>query len=285
MLPENIPTTTDDDQLIAAAIPDSGKIAPDATPQDLRPHFGPLAAAEVALAEHAKAIRDLRKRVGEDINEIGQRLVECKRLLGHGNWLPWLQQQFGWSVATAERFIAVHKRLGAKIVNLTNLNIGVSSLYLLAAPSTPEDARIEVIERIGDGEPLTNAQVEEIVAEHKKPTRSPSRPPKSKAKKIRRAEPVVIEGMIRTAADNWSLALTQASAKERKDLLGALGQLLDAVGVDDSLKAMSPKYRTDLQGRHDRQQARVQGHLPTPKVETKSLAKRTVEQWANGGIQ
>jgi hypothetical protein len=68
-------------------------------------------------------------------------------MAGHDGWLPWLKREFGWSVATAERYIQVHENLGAKIVNLTNLELPVPGLYLLAAPSTPEPARAEVIER------------------------------------------------------------------------------------------------------------------------------------------
>jgi hypothetical protein len=56
-------------------------------------------------------------------------------LAGHGNWLPWLEREFGWTDKTAERFIQV---ANVKFDKLSNLDIGVSSLYLLAAPSTPE---------------------------------------------------------------------------------------------------------------------------------------------------
>jgi len=93
-----------------------------------------------------------------DVVEIGRRLTECKEIAGHGNWLPWLDREFGWSVSTAERFISVHENVGAKIANLTNLSIGVSSLYLLAAPSTPEEARADVIERAEAGESAIRSQ-------------------------------------------------------------------------------------------------------------------------------
>ena len=49
---------------------------------------------EVVLAKHAEAIRLLGKRVVGDVIEIGERLTECKRVAGHGHWLPWLDREY-----------------------------------------------------------------------------------------------------------------------------------------------------------------------------------------------
>lgn len=82
------------------------------------------------------AVREVRGSAG--------RLTEAKAIAGHGGWLPWLDREFGWSIPTAERFMRCHE-LATKNVNLTNLDIGVSALYALAAPSTPAAAREAVI--------------------------------------------------------------------------------------------------------------------------------------------
>jgi len=103
------------------------------------------------LAEHAKQIRILGKRVIGDVIEIGRRLAQCKDRCGHGNWLPWLEREFGWSADTAERFIRLNK-LAGQIPQIAEYDIPVSGLYMLAAPSTPESARTEVIERAEAGE-------------------------------------------------------------------------------------------------------------------------------------
>jgi membrane protein involved in colicin uptake len=83
------------------------------------------------LAEHADAIRFLGRRAVMDIFEIGRRLTGAKKLAGHGGWLKWLKREFGWTAKTAERFISVYE-LGSEIDNLSNLEIPVSGLYLLA---------------------------------------------------------------------------------------------------------------------------------------------------------
>ena len=40
---------------------------------------------------HAEAIRVLGKRVAHDIIEIGTRLIEVKKALPRGTWLPWIE--------------------------------------------------------------------------------------------------------------------------------------------------------------------------------------------------
>jgi Protein of unknown function (DUF3102) len=120
--------------------------------------------ADPALVEHANAIRGLGKRVVADVIEIGRRLADCKELCGHGNWLPWLKREFGWSEDTAERFIQV-STLSHQIPQVAEFNLPVSSLYLLAAPSTHDEARESIIARAQAGEALPIAEVKRVIAD------------------------------------------------------------------------------------------------------------------------
>jgi hypothetical protein len=115
------------------------------------------------LAEHAESIRKLGKCVIADVIEIGRRLSECKQLLGHGNWLPWIEREFRWGERTARNFISAYEFAQSKSANVADLAIDVSSVYLLAAPSTPEEARAEVLSRGEAGEVLPHAEVKRIV--------------------------------------------------------------------------------------------------------------------------
>jgi hypothetical protein len=120
------------------------------------------------LAEHADAIRSLGKRVIADVIEIGRRLTEAKKLAGRGNWLLWLEREFGWTDKTAENFVNVYKlSQQAKIENFSDLSLPVSGLYLLAAPSTPKEARDEIIDRAEAGEKVSVAEIKETIAEAK----------------------------------------------------------------------------------------------------------------------
>jgi hypothetical protein len=132
------------------------------------------------LAAHAAEIRKRGKRMAEDVVEIGRRLTECKDLAGHGGWLPWLEREFGWKERTAQNFMRVYEM--SESANFADLSIPVSSLYLLAAPSTPEPARAEVLERAEAGEQLSHQGVKKIVRKH-----TPQRMTESQRESERRA--------------------------------------------------------------------------------------------------
>ena len=65
---------------------------------------------------------------------------------------------------------------------LLDLNCGVSSLYLLAAPSTPPEAVEAVIDRAKTGEKVTGDEVKKVVheAKSKSSPRSPDSGPKKR---------------------------------------------------------------------------------------------------------
>jgi len=114
-------------------------------------------------AEHAEAIRSLGKRVVTDVIEIGRRLTECKKIVGHGNWLPWLEHEFGWSDRQALNFTRVYELAETKSEKFSDLNLPVSSLYLLAAPRTPPKVRDEIIDRAEHGEKIKHGEIAERV--------------------------------------------------------------------------------------------------------------------------
>jgi hypothetical protein len=123
-----------------------------------------LVTTETILAQNAEVIRALGKRVIADVIEIGRRSIESKELCGHGNWLPWLKREFGWTEMTATRFMNVHS-LAGKSNKLLDLELPVSGLYLLAAPSTPEQVQQQVISRVENGERLSVSDVKRLIAE------------------------------------------------------------------------------------------------------------------------
>ncbi len=95
------------------------------------------------VTKHAEAIRCLGKRIVADVIEIGRRLTECKKVLGHGNWGVWLDREFGWSDRQALNFMRVYELAESKSENFSDLHLPVSVLYLLAAPSTSPEMRKE----------------------------------------------------------------------------------------------------------------------------------------------
>jgi len=121
---------------------------------------------KIALAEHAEVIRALGKRVVRHVIEIGQRLATAKHLCKQAGepWLPWLERQFSWNERTAQRYMSAYD-LSLKYDTVSDLQLPMRSLYLLAAPSTPAQVVHEVIQRAEDGERLTTAQIREKIGQ------------------------------------------------------------------------------------------------------------------------
>jgi Protein of unknown function (DUF3102) len=144
---------------------------------------------ERVLAENAEEIRKLGKRAASDVIEIGRRLTEMKEICGHGNWLRWLQHEFGWTNRQALNYMRLYK-LSLKSENFSDLSISVSALYLLAAPSTPPEVVDEVIERAKSGERQAHAEIKGKIDEIKraKPTAPGIKPQSGSSQQRTKAE-------------------------------------------------------------------------------------------------
>jgi hypothetical protein len=115
-----------------------------------------------AVRRAARTIKPLLKRTAEDIFVIGGELRAVKAMLPHGRYTDWLGIEFGLSERMAQHFVNVRERLGPKSEKFSVLP--PSTLYLLAAPSTP-DAAIEVVEeRIDAGDRLSVVFVQRTIA-------------------------------------------------------------------------------------------------------------------------
>jgi len=119
------------------------------------------------LRAHARVIQELGRRAIGDIIEIGRRLTDAKERLGHGKFLTWLAAEFGWSERTAENFMRVYD-LHCKSEKFPELEVPISALYLLAAPSTPDKALEEVAMRVGNGNGVSVAEVKDIIAKSRR---------------------------------------------------------------------------------------------------------------------
>ena len=119
-----------------------------------------------AIDAHFTAIHAASKRVVADVIEMGRRFTEIKKRAGHRNWLPLLEREH-----IEERFAQLNMRVyelaQAKSENFADLSIPVSSLYLLAAKSTPPAAVTRVIELAQAGEEVKHGDVKAIIADVK----------------------------------------------------------------------------------------------------------------------
>ncbi|MGG3810932.1 DUF3102 domain-containing protein [Methylorubrum rhodesianum] len=112
--------------------------------------------AHAQVRDAAVRIRMRMARTAEDIVEIGRDLIRVKDLLGHGNFLPWIKDEFGMSKESALNFMRVAEQFGE---NVTVTNLPPTVLYALAAPSTPDEVKDEIIDRAKAGAKVTSADV------------------------------------------------------------------------------------------------------------------------------
>ena len=118
-----------------------------------------------AVRVSTERIRQLVKRSLDDVVEIGAELISVKQTLPHGQFRPWLDSEFGWKERSARNFMNVAQRF--KSASVADLEMDLTATYLLAAPSTPDRVRAVALERAEHGEHITNATVQDIIAETK----------------------------------------------------------------------------------------------------------------------
>ena len=145
---------------------------------ELHYDYEQLPAAQRARAiQAAQTIKPRLKRAAEDIFVIGAELNQVKAAFPHGEFGNWLGAEFGLSQRMAQHFMNVATRLLDKSEKFSLLP--PSSLYLLAAPTTPDQAIVEIEQKLDAGERLQARQVTRIVTlvrEQLAPETPPTRP-------------------------------------------------------------------------------------------------------------
>jgi hypothetical protein len=103
-----------------------------------------LADDAVTLDERAQRIRDLVGVARVCIIEIGRELIAAKGKVAHGEWLPWLDAEFGWSEDKAHRFMRVARAFQIPhCAEFAGLTIEATALYALSAPGSPIGLKAE----------------------------------------------------------------------------------------------------------------------------------------------
>jgi Protein of unknown function (DUF3102) len=87
----------------------------------------------------ATIVGEIRKTLSNDTANVirrGQLLIEAKDQLEHGEWLPWLEDNFDMDERTAQRAMAVAE-FASKYDNLSDLRLKKSALYELSTKRYP----------------------------------------------------------------------------------------------------------------------------------------------------
>lgn len=190
-----------------------------------------LTTNEKLLVQHAEAIRVLGRRAVRDVIEIGRRLSEAKEIAGHGSWLPWLEDEFGWKEQSARNFMNVYE-MSTKSPTVGDLNIDMRGLYLLAAPSTPFEVIDAVAVKAKTGENVSVNDVRKLIEE----TRAKDQ--EGHAKELKKQHEAA-ERRLEKAVENYK----QETEKLKQDLEGTLSEEEIQQTINDALAPLREKIK------------------------------------------
>ena len=173
-----------------------------------------------SVRRSALVIKPRLKRAAEDIFVIGKELNAIKGMLAHGEYADWLDIEFGLSERMAQRFVNVYERLGAKTDIMSVLP--PTTLYMLAAPSTPDEAIRAVEEQLDTGARISVAYVQGVITQAKQKTR------------VHLSAPAPLEGELTGAASEVDAARARVRARQRLEAtLATAINLLSGQPVED----------------------------------------------------
>lgn len=116
------------------------------------------------VQESTRRIHELERRTSESIVEIGRELQRVKEKLPHGEFLPWLDAEFGWGRITAHNFMKVAETFS----NVQSLNIyQPSALYALASNNVPDEMREDFRQVADAGQKVTHSAVQNAIVDHR----------------------------------------------------------------------------------------------------------------------
>ena len=102
-----------------------------------------------------------KHQAGAAIIEIGNRLIEAKEQLKHGEWLPWLEEKIDFSEKAATNFMRIAREYSNQ-QSIADLGTG-KALALLALPASERDDFIEEIHEVkGEKKTVSNMTTKEL---------------------------------------------------------------------------------------------------------------------------
>ena len=119
----------------------------------------------IVVQRRTSEIKSLMRRTASDTIEIGQKLIEVKEELEHGEFGKWLKAEFSWGLTTAWKLMKVAETF--KSSHCEDLDITPSALYILTGTSIPGEARNEALERARAGETITFTKADALISKYK----------------------------------------------------------------------------------------------------------------------
>ena len=117
------------------------------------------------MEEIADRIRARIRRTVEDIIETGRDLATVKDSMGFGEFTKWLDLEFSMTDRTARNYMRAAAWAEGKTEIISDLS--PTTLYLLAAPSTPKEIQAEVVSDLRSGKPVEVQRIKHRILDAK----------------------------------------------------------------------------------------------------------------------
>lgn len=200
-------------------------------------NYGSISSEKAASARAAaERIRGRMQLAAESIIEVGRELIEQKKALGHGNFLPWIDAEFGMGERVAQNYMRVCNEFGAN----TNRVSDLSFKAMLALSYAPAEVREQVEERASKGEKVTAAEIERL-----KKQLAAAKEKADDAESGRKAQVVRADMMAQKARDAETLATYAEADKQRlADEISALQEEISRLN-EDGVIHVQPATQSD----------------------------------------
>jgi hypothetical protein len=198
----------------------------------------------VSVQSVATEIKEHLRHTAQIIWRIGEKLVQVRSQLENRQFNTWLKAEFGWSQRTAYNFINVYQAF-PELANFARIDICISALYLLAAPSTPEDIRHHFLDCAIAGEKINYKEIQKAIKEAKQSTSDSKLAAEISARNLDKTGSLkrkddVVEGELVSLRASPALALGENQERNRSSSSKVLAQ---AETSSDSEIAASPDLR------------------------------------------
>ncbi len=91
--------------------------------------------------------------------KIGKRLIAAKKLVKHGDWSKWLEENFNLSYRSAKRFMDCAERFGSNVTLMSDLK-PTQMIAMLALPEGEEEKFIEA--KAAEGNPVEDMTIKNL---------------------------------------------------------------------------------------------------------------------------
>jgi hypothetical protein len=179
--------------------------------------IGSPATLSEELESAARRVRSRLKNMSSEIIEIGRELRTVKHRLEHGHFLEWVEKQCGLSPRIAQLMMKAAEWAEGRCEIVTHLE--PTAIYLLAAPSTPESVREEVLSRLEEGQTPGIQLVKDMIRatkEHKRASREENGQREASSRQYDgrhvQTQPESQQGELRELQDWGSIGGEQAAA-------------------------------------------------------------------------